>query len=410
MILKGYHHFDGRHYETGSVHNALAYQGVVAPHTGKPISEAMLMGISGGAVFGYFLFAYKGHDPMLSLITRNTFDPLETLLTRLGVPRDVRQTTDPRKAERNVIDTLANGRPAIVWADLFSLPYADRAGDEQWWAMFPLVVFGHDGDTVHIADRAAVPFQVDAATFSLARARIKKDRFRMMELEPPEPARLRDAAARGIWQCIQLYTEKPPKGARTNFGFAAYRHWASMLTNTRNTQSWARFFPPPAGLFSALFGHGLNPGLVGWVHTWGAGDGAERGLYADFLDEAAVLLDRPPLAQAAAHFRDSQALWKALAEAASPDSAPLLAEARYLIVTRHALFVQRGDGAREERRALAERLSAIHAEAIKAFPMSDAGIADMREAMSRSVMRIHDIEREAVTIMQTAMTATSQRQ
>lgn len=34
--LKGYKHFGGRHYETGTLHNALAYQGVKAPHTGKP--------------------------------------------------------------------------------------------------------------------------------------------------------------------------------------------------------------------------------------------------------------------------------------------------------------------------------------------------------------------------------------
>ncbi|HET6595505.1 MAG TPA: hypothetical protein VFG81_07770 [Anaerolineales bacterium] len=54
---------NGRHSETGSIHNALALQGVRAPHTGKPYSEALLLGVSGGIAFGYFTFEYKGYLP-----------------------------------------------------------------------------------------------------------------------------------------------------------------------------------------------------------------------------------------------------------------------------------------------------------------------------------------------------------
>ena len=110
-IIQNYHQFEGRHYETGPIHNVLAHLGVKAPHTGQALSEAMLMGISGGATFGYFLFDYKGHDPMLSLLSRNTFDPLETLLTRLAVPREVKQTTDAKKAEANLFEVLESKTP-----------------------------------------------------------------------------------------------------------------------------------------------------------------------------------------------------------------------------------------------------------------------------------------------------------
>jgi len=74
--LADYAQFSGRHWETGSVHNVLAYQGNEIPETRQPISEAMLMGISGGAAFGYFIFEYKGLDPFVSLLSRNTFDPI----------------------------------------------------------------------------------------------------------------------------------------------------------------------------------------------------------------------------------------------------------------------------------------------------------------------------------------------
>lgn len=56
-ILADYCQFTGLHWETGTVRNYLDYCGAKAPHTGEPYSEALLMGISGGAVMGYFVFA-----------------------------------------------------------------------------------------------------------------------------------------------------------------------------------------------------------------------------------------------------------------------------------------------------------------------------------------------------------------
>ena len=72
-MIKKINRFEGRHYETGSVQNILALQGVKAPHTGRPYSEAFLLGVSGGIAFGYFTFEYKGFLPHLALLPRNTF-------------------------------------------------------------------------------------------------------------------------------------------------------------------------------------------------------------------------------------------------------------------------------------------------------------------------------------------------
>jgi hypothetical protein len=402
-MIKNYAQFDGLHYETGPVRNVLAHLGVIAPHTKKPLSEAMLLGISGGVTFGYFLFGYKGYPPQLNLLSRNTFDPLETLLTRLAVPRDVVHSTDEKKAEAALIESLEGNQPAIVWADYCTLPYNDLPPDVGWWAMQPLVVFGLEDGVAHIADRSHKPLTVSAAEFSKARARVKKDKFRQMTLAAPDLTKLKDAVQKGIWQCVALYTEKPPKGAKTNFGFAAFRHWAAMLTNTRNTQSWARFFPSGPEMWSALAGGSYVPGLIGWIHTWGMGDGMERGAYADFLDEAAILLKRPKLGVAAEHFRASRAAWLELGRIAMPDDAPLCREARELIIRKHRLFVEQGQAAMDEIKAANARLREIVALVAKDFPLSDAQVAAVREAMSVQVMKIHDLEYEAVKAMQTAM-------
>jgi hypothetical protein len=121
-----------------------------------------------------------------------------------------------------------------------------------------------------------------------------------------------------------LFTEKPPKGARHNFGFAAYQRLADMLVNTHNKQSWERFFAPGMRMYHALAGSVGQPGAYSWVQTWGAASGAERGLYADFLDEAAAILKKPALSEPAEGFRESYSLWFEFAEALLPDDIPLL--------------------------------------------------------------------------------------
>src|SRR5690606_4481316 len=142
----------------GTVANFMAFRGMRAPHTGKPYSEALLLGVSGGAVMGYFSFAYAGYDPAARILTRNTFDPWTTMLSRLGVAQNVFHTAKPDAAVRNLTHALDEGTPAIVWADMWGLPYNALSFDAGMWAMFPILVYGYDAadDTVNIADRARV--------------------------------------------------------------------------------------------------------------------------------------------------------------------------------------------------------------------------------------------------------------
>jgi hypothetical protein len=396
--------FAGRHHETGSVCNALAVQGFRAPHTGQPYSEALLMGLSGGAVFGYFQFDYKGHAPMLNLISRNTFDPLETLLNRLGGPHAVTHSGDAAKAERMLIEAVQSNQPVIVRADMCTLPYNRISYQEQWWAMLPVLVYGSDETHVYLADRSNVPLRVERAEFSQARARVKKTRFEAIRIGEPDVRRLKENTRAALLQCIALYAQTPPKGAANNFGFAAYAHWAEMLVNTRNAKSWARYYPAGRGHWSAVAGSAMTPGLFGWIATYSVRGGFERGLYADFLDEAALLLNAPKLNNAAGHFRRAEAAWRKLAHTALPDEPAICKETRMLIVRRHAAFEARGAEAGEEIDAINARLAAIRvemetAEGAAAHGLDEARVVGLRAAMREHVLAIAAIEREAVDVM-----------
>jgi hypothetical protein len=397
--LEDYAQFDGLHWETGTVRNFFDYRGVKAPHTGEPYTEAMLMGISGGAVMGYFSFAYKGHDPHARILTRNTFDPLDTLLSRLGVVQNIKHTSKPEKGLANLLDTLDEGQPAIVWADMFSLPYNTLPYDEGMWAMFPILVYGYeaDQDTVLIADRARVPLTTTTLELEAARARVKKDKYRVLTLDPPNPDKLPAAVQAGIWDCIKLYTETPPKGSKNNFGLNAFQWWAKLLNRPKTRLSWEREFPAGGKMYAGL------TSAFNDINVFGKQGFAERDVYADFLDEASVLLRKPSLREVADSFRKSAKAWEALSKALLPDELAPFKETRELTLRKHELFLDKGNAALNEIHQINDRLDEIKGEVSRDFPLDEEGVTHLRENLRDHVFKIHDIEKDAVTKLQDAM-------
>ncbi|HSL42506.1 MAG TPA: BtrH N-terminal domain-containing protein [Anaerolineales bacterium] len=394
---------NGRHWETGSIHNALAMQGIKAPHTGKPYSEALLLGVSGGIAFGYFTFEYKGYLPHVALLTRNTFNPFSTILERLGIAQDIQQTNKEETAEKNLRDTLESGLYPILWADQFSLPYNSLPANEPMWGMLPILAVDVDGDSVTIADRSSQPLHISMTELTRARGRVKEDRYRLITLDAPQTAKLAGAVHKGICQAISLFTEEPPRGGRDNFGFAAYDKLAEMLVNRRNKHSWERFFAPGIRMYHALAGSPVQPGAYHWIMTWGSADGAERGLYADFLLEAAQILNKPALREAAIKFRESHKLWLAFADALLPNNLPLLGESKKLIQKKHNLFIEQGEVALPEIKKINAKLNDLLAQSENDFPLSNAEAADLRSNLRDILLQIKAVEQQAVDLLQAAV-------
>jgi hypothetical protein len=83
----------------------LANRGLLAPHTGQPLTEAMVLGVGGGLGAGYILWECKAHD-------------LRTLV--FGFRNSWQYPA------RWVLKTCARagrGVPAIAWADQQALGY-----------------------------------------------------------------------------------------------------------------------------------------------------------------------------------------------------------------------------------------------------------------------------------------------
>ena len=398
-VLSNYNQFNGLHWESGTVCNHLAARGVTAPHSGQPYSEALLMGVSGGAVMAYFSFAYEGHDPQARILTRNTFDPWDKMLSRLGVIQTVKQTAKAEKGAQNLIDALEDGVAPIVWADSCSLAYNHETYGDDMWMMFPLVVYGYDtaADQVHIADRAFVPLTATAAEFNTARSRIKKFKHRLITLDPPDESKLPAAVQAGIWDTINLYTEKPPKGSKNNFGQLAFQHLHKLLTKPKTRLSWEKEFPTGRKMASGL------RWLYSDVNLFGKNSPAERDVYADFLDEAAVILQKPTLNNVAQKYRQAVPAWKAFSDALLPETTPYFRETRQLMDRNKQLFMTHGNQSIAERQENHQQLNRLYTQSENEFPLNADQVKQHREKMATTLASIEQIETEAVMMLKDAM-------
>lgn len=394
-----YNQFSGIHWETGSVRNVLAHQGLTAPHTDEPFSEAMLLGLAGGITTMYFTFEYEGEDPHLFIGTRSTFDPLDTLSERAGLNAEFSETTSVNVARRTLVEALDEGQPSIVWADVQSLPY-NGLEPRDYGYMQPVVVYGFEADDkiASVADRANGPLLVDADDLSEARSRQPSLKNRMATLNPdPDFGDFAASVEDGIRSTLGLYLGQSSKGAAGNFGLAALKKWAAMLVDTRTMKGWPNLFWPGAVLYRVL------KTVFHQIEQNGTGGSASRPLYAEFLDEASLVLGNPDLRTAADLFRKAGVKWTALADSLLPDTVDVFAETRALMAHRCELFQTFGAASLDQRRAITARLKMLDAQIGADFPLDMADCHRLRENIREHVLSVHEVEREAVMALQSAV-------
>ncbi|MCU0499428.1 MAG: BtrH N-terminal domain-containing protein [Anaerolineae bacterium] len=383
-MLNTYPHVGGIHPESAAFTNILAAQG-------HSLSEALIFGIAGGIGAGYILWEFQEHQTrILVLGLQHLWNyPVryyQALADRLQVRVAMPEWSGRKAAVQHLQQVIDTGRPAIAWVDRAYLPYLQLPEAMRGHIGHIVSVCGADQECVWLDDRARAPFPVDLETFNDARARISSYKQRLLTIESIGALDLAKAIQAGLTATVDYLSS-----ASESFSLPALRKWAKLMTDRKNKKGWPTVFADHQGLYNTLRSMFEELAL-------NSGTGGLRGLYADFLDESAGLIDREGLRTVATLYRDLARRWDHLAEIALSDEIAPLAEAKQLLKQRHALLMQGGD-AWEQSRTLTTDLRAIGSAYRHQFPADQTAINRLFESISAELIGIYQDEVAALAAL-----------
>lgn len=265
-------HQQGAHCESGAIASLLR-------HAGLDISEPMAFGIAGGLSYAYLPFVRFGGQPLFAY----RMPPgaiIRALARRLGVRMVTRTFRHPDEGMVALDRHLAEGRVVGIQGSAYWLTYFPP--DMRFhFNVHNMVVYGRRGDQYLISD-PVIDIRVECQADDLRRARFARGVMApkgklYYPVEVPDAPDLRRAVRKAIrfTTGMMLYTPGPLFGVR------------GMRTVARRIR---RLDPGRQRENKLLLGH-----IVRMQEEIGTGGAGFRFLYASFLQEAAVLLDKPVL-------------------------------------------------------------------------------------------------------------------
>jgi hypothetical protein len=387
----GIRHFPGAHPETTALRIVATHAGF-ADSDGRPISEPLALVAGGGVGIGVFAFHYEKEAVSTFFVGgRHRWDDsrgfLEDAARRLALEPGVTESGGARRAAAELEAATAAG-PAIAWVDLAELGTRGYPADWSGGGYHVLVVYGRDASTGGwlVGDLAADPVTIAPDVLARARARIVKQRNRLMTVAPAGgSADLAEAVRSGLRATVDGL--RRPRSR--NFGLDALADLADRLDG-RGREAWSRTFPRGRQLFAGL------TAIHRFVDCYGTGGGLLRPLFGTGLDEAAARLGDDRLATIGARYAALGSAWSDLARAALPDDVPLLREARELEAANARRYRARGPAALDDIRASNGRLAEIEAVVAADFPLDEAATADLLGDLATRVRTIHAGETAAL--------------
>jgi hypothetical protein len=175
-----------------------------------------------------------------------------------------------------------------------------------------------------------------------------------------------------------------------SFSLPAWRKWARMLVDPRNSKAWPNAFEGQIGLFGSLLT------LYESIESSGYNGGSLRDLYAAFLDEAAELLGLPALRAIADGYRELGGAWSRLAETAAPRDREPFALARHLIDSLHEHVLEEGNAGRAAARKTAEEIWRLRAEMQYVAPYDRNEFTALLQELSTQVDVIYRREHDLI--------------
>ena len=378
LTIEGFETLGGKHCWSASARSVLNFHG-------RKMSEEMVFGLSGGLSFIYW-YGKGMPAPFVGGRYGKGNEPIADTFRRMGGATIIKETSSTATATRDLMDSLKNGEPAIVFVDMAYLPYL-MMPEEAHFGGHTIVVHGMSRDgMMTVSDRSVNPFELKLADLQKARgSKFPPFQPKNRMLLPTYPEEIADLAP-GIRESITNSCDSMLDPAITNFGLKGIKKWSSEV------RKWPLNFK---GM--DLFGCLLN--LFIYIEIGGTGGGAFRPMYADFLEESSHITSIPELCEVASKFRGCGEQWSEVAKAAMPDEWSSLGQSRRLMVKKNELFEREGPKAMDEIGRINQEIDAELMGTIREEfgSLSGRRAADLMEDLSRMILDLEKVEAEAFT-------------
>lgn len=395
--IPSYTYFGGHHAETASLTNILRAQAVRSAHNGEPFSEAMIFGIGGGLGAGYILWEFKEHHAKVLVFGwqnrwQYTMRFYENLCERLNATLTFHETGSQKTAAQQLNDALDGGQPVIAWVDRAQMPYLQLPKSMEGHIGHLVAIYGVEGDDVWVDDLAARPFRVPVEQMASARGRIGSYKNRLLQVTANGDVDLPAAIKAGLQDCVDHLSQ-----SSDSFSLPTFRKWGKMMTHRKNAKGWPVVFVDRRGLYGAL------KSVYEGIELVSTGRGGLRGLYADFLVEAAGIVN-PALADVATVYRSLAAQWSTFASSALPDSIEPLRETKALLGKRYDVLMAQGGEGLDTIQPLTAQLGKLYDDCNHDFPMSDAEIDNLFSMLGERLIGLYEAEVTALAALKQAVT------
>jgi hypothetical protein len=375
-----------------TIKHILDAQGSKNPHTGEPLTEAMLLGISGGLGAGYILWEFQKHASAIIVMGfgyrwNYPVEVMTQLCQRLNLVTTFTETAGKKQAEDHFQAALATGKPFIAWVDKAHMPYLQLPEELKGYGWHVVTVLGENAQGVQVADLSDPIYTVPKAIFVSARAQIPSDKNRLLQLTPNGSIDLVAGIKAGIADCIH-HLSQPSE----SFSLPVLKKWAKLMTHPKDKKSWLNVFKERIGLYTTL--RSVYEGIM-----LDSG-GSLRQMYADFLVQSEAILKHPALNEAAVGYKQAAEAWCELANVALPDAVPAFKETKHLLQERYRLTAANDMTGLAPVMARLREMETTYNGA--GFPLDDTGITELFSAIEHGLNAVYDAEVAALVTLKAA--------
>jgi hypothetical protein len=440
--VEGYSQFGATERTAGAIRNILDHEGIVAPHSGEPFTEALLMGIGGGLGTEYATWAFKGIDPsrprksqlylrfhhVKNYIEKKEDTLLRKITARISSSLTAKETVSREQADKFLHESLQAGKPVMVqlsnWHSIYSrqevydryhqnpsfyppLLYEEFVSFLPYYSLpYPWIsghfatVYGIDKDSnqVHLTDYSNQPHILNIQQLVDSRNIIKGWKNAAYTLNPPqsEPD-LAKATRLGIHDCVESLLHEKTVVSGAHLRVEAWQAMANAISDFKGKRGWLSLFNEPWQLFDTL------TRLHAQIAFYNSDGGALRSSYADFLEEASDILKKPALNQIAHQFSDIGIMWDEIGTTALHNDIPQLQTTRLATLEWHNTFKAQGSSAAKTLEALSAKIQTIRSQFTETIPLTERELLALLEELSIRFHEVYDAEKTALQALRTLL-------